>query len=114
METAPSSQLANGADIAEAAAEARRAGRLGIDTEFMSEGRYRALLCLVQFAVDAPAESGEESILLIDPQDEVAVTPVAELLPDPGIEVLLHAGRQDVAILRRAWSTSVTNIFDTQ
>ena len=29
-------------------------GRLGIDTEFMSEGRYRALLCLVQIAVDDP------------------------------------------------------------
>jgi len=27
---------------------------------------------------------------------------------------VLHAGRQDVAILRRAWSTEMTNIFDTQ
>ena len=27
---------------------------------------------------------------------------------------MLHAGRQDVAILRRAWSTELTNIFDTQ
>jgi ribonuclease D len=27
---------------------------------------------------------------------------------------VLHAGRQDVAILRRVWSTEVTNIFDTQ
>jgi len=27
---------------------------------------------------------------------------------------VLHAGRQDVAILRRAWSTELTNIFDTQ
>ena len=27
---------------------------------------------------------------------------------------MLHAGRQDVAILRRVWSTELTNIFDTQ
>ena len=27
---------------------------------------------------------------------------------------MLHAGRQDVAILRRAWATEITNIFDTQ
>ena len=27
---------------------------------------------------------------------------------------MLHAGRQDVAILRRAWTTEITNIFDTQ
>ena len=40
--------------VARVAATARERGRLGIDTEFMSEGRYRALLCLVQIAVDDP------------------------------------------------------------
>jgi len=30
------------------------------------------------------------------------------------VEVILHAGRQDVAILRRAWSTELNNLFDTQ
>ena len=44
----------------------------------------------------------------------VDITPLAELLADPAIEVVLHAGRQDVAILRRAWRTELTNIFDTQ
>jgi ribonuclease D len=28
--------------------------------------------------------------------------------------VVLHAGRQDVAILKRSWNTEMTNIFDTQ
>ena len=37
-----------------------------------------------------------------------------EVLADPAIEVLMHAGRQDVAILRRTWSTDITNVFDTQ
>ena len=37
-----------------------------------------------------------------------------QLLADPAIEVVLHAGRQDVAILRRAWRTELNNIFDTQ
>ena len=41
--------------VAELAAQARAAGRLGIDTEFMGEGRYRALLCLVQIAVETSA-----------------------------------------------------------
>ena len=40
--------LASSEDIARAAELAREHGRFGIDTEFMSEGRYRALLCLVQ------------------------------------------------------------------
>ena len=26
----------------------------------------------------------------------------------------MHAGRQDVALLRRVWSTDITNLFDTQ
>jgi len=99
--------LATSSEIATAATVARDTGRLGIDTEFMSEGRYRALLCLVQIAVG-------DQVLLIDPLDGVDVTPVAHLLADPAIEVVLHAGRQDVAILRRAWSTEVVNIFDTQ
>lgn len=114
MDTVPSTRLANSDEIAAAAAVARASGRLGIDTEFMSEGRYRALLCLVQVAVDNPDPDGEPSIFLIDSLADVDVSPLAELLGDPAMEVVLHAGRQDVAILRRAWNTQLNNIFDTQ
>jgi ribonuclease D len=106
--------LASSADVVAAARVAHERGRLGIDTEFMSEGRYRALLCLVQIAVDDPAAPHGTRVLLIDALDAVEVTPVAELLADPAVEVVLHAGRQDVAILRRAWRTELTNVFDTQ
>ncbi len=96
-------------DLAEIAARARETGRLGIDTEFLPEGRYRPLLCLVQIAV-----AGE--IHLLDPieQDLGDPAPMAAVLADPEIEVVLHAGRQDVAILRRAWKTTFANVFDTQ
>ena len=40
--------------------------------------------------------------------------PLAECLADPDVEIVLHAGRQDVALLRRCWDTDVTNVFDTQ
>ena len=46
--------LATSDEVRAAAQDARAAGRFGIDTEFMSEGRYRALLCLVQVAVTPP------------------------------------------------------------
>ncbi|MFZ1996268.1 MAG: HRDC domain-containing protein, partial [Solirubrobacteraceae bacterium] len=114
METVPSSQLASSSDIAQAAETARQVGRLGIDTEFMSEGRYRALLCLVQVAVDPAGGEGDPRIFLIDALADQDVTPLAVLLGDPEIEIVLHAGRQDVAILRRAWRTELNNIFDTQ
>jgi len=106
--------LATTDDVRVAAQRARTAGRFGIDTEFMSEGRYRALLCLVQIAVDSTEPEGEPTILLIDSLTDVDVRPLAQLLADPDVEVVLHAGRQDVAILRRAWQTELTNIFDTQ
>ncbi len=81
----------------------------------MSEGRYRALLCLTQVAVEDDSEPTGIRTILIDGLDAgVDTDPLAVLLEDPSIEIVLHAGRQDVAILRRAWRTEVTNIFDTQ
>jgi ribonuclease D len=94
---------------------ARETGRLGIDTEFMGEGRYRPLLCLVQVAVED--DDGEDGmrVEILDPlQDSFDPTPLAGVLADPDVEIVLHAGRQDVALLRRVWGTDVRNIFDTQ
>jgi ribonuclease D len=91
------------------AGRAREEGQLGIDTEFMPEGRYRPLLCLVQVAV------GDEVVVLDPLGDELGdPAPLAAVLADPAVEVVVHAGRQDVAILRRAWSTTFANVFDTQ
>ena len=98
--------------VAELAGQARAAGRLGIDTEFMGEGRYRALLCLVQIAVETPDGVRVE---VLDPlTTEFDPTPLAAVLADPSIQVILHAGRQDVALLRREWRTDIHGIFDTQ
>jgi len=114
MEPVPPTVLATAADIEAAAGAARAAGRLGIDTEFMSEGRYRALLCLVQVAVDNPVPGRPPLVFLIDSLTQPEARPLAQLLADPSCEIVLHAGRQDVAILRRAWQTELNNIFDTQ
>jgi ribonuclease D len=106
--------LATDGEIAEVADRAGEAGRFGIDTEFMSEGRYRPLLCLVQVVVDG-GNGDDPQIALIDTlRGDPDLTPVAALLADPDVEVIIHAGRQDVAILRRAWATEVRNVFDTQ
>jgi len=95
------------------AERARETGRLGIDTEFMGEGRYRPLLCLVQVSVED--EGGEIRVEVLDPlEDDFDPGALADVLADPEIEIVLHAGRQDVALLRRVWGTDVTNIFDTQ
>jgi ribonuclease D len=104
--------LAVSDDVAQLAELARASGRLCIDTEFMGEGRYRTLLCLVQVAVEV---DGGVRIEVLDPLDEsLDPAPLAAVLADPDVEIVMHAGRQDVALLRRVWSTDITNLFDTQ
>ncbi|MGH2918639.1 MAG: ribonuclease D [Solirubrobacteraceae bacterium] len=105
--------IASNLDVVELAELARAGGRFGIDTEFMGEGRYRTLLCLVQVAV--PDGEGGVRIEVLDPLDEgLDPAPLAALLADPAIEIVMHAGRQDVALLRRVWQTEIANLFDTQ
>ncbi len=103
---------------AELAARAASEGRIAIDTEFVSERRYRALLCLVQVAVpDLDAPDGVRTEVLDPLGDDFGDDDAASLgrvLADPEVQVVVHAGRQDVAILRREWRTDVRNVFDTQ
>jgi ribonuclease D len=96
---------------------AREAGRLALDTEFMGEGRYRTLLCLVQLAIPASANPAaqDERILVVDPlPEDFDGSALAQILADPAIQIVVHAGRQDVALVRRVLRTEVTNVFDTQ
>src|SRR5438034_1973029 len=103
------------ADVTGIARRAHETGRLGIDTEFMGEGRYRPELCLVQISLrgDDP-QLGD--VTLLDPlaDEPFDPAPLATVLADPDVEIVLHAGRQDVALLRRLWRCEIRNVFDTQ
>jgi ribonuclease D len=93
---------------------ARASGRLALDTEFVGEGRYRTLLCLIQLAVTS-ADGAEQRIELLDPlADDFDGAPLAALLADPAVQIVVHAGRQDIALARRVLETEVTEVFDTQ
>ncbi len=100
----------------ELAERAREHARVAIDTEFVSERRYQALLCLVQVAVPDPEAPEGVRTEVLDPlgDEPFDPAPLAAVLADPAVEVVMHAGRQDVGLLRRSWETEVTNVFDTQ
>jgi len=108
--TPPTDAAPNLSEIADAA---RESGQIALDTEFMGEGRYRTLLCLIQLAV--PEGASAERIELVDPlAEDLEGSPLADVLADPGVQVVVHAGRQDIALMRRRFDTKVQNVFDTQ
>ena len=104
-------------DLQTLAQAARRSGRIAMDTEFIGEGRYRTLLCLIQLAVSEDDENPAhpERIELLDPlQEELDAAPLARVLADPDVAVVMHAGRQDIALVKRYLGAEVRSVFDTQ
>jgi ribonuclease D len=80
---------------------------IAVDTEFMRETTYWPKLCLIQAA--GPSASG-----VIDPlAEELDLKPLLELLADPKIEKVFHAGRQDVEIFNNL-GVIPRPLFDTQ
>jgi len=88
-------------------AEARSGGVAGLDTEFLREKTYRARLCLVQVAT-------RNGIYLLDPVDGTDVAGIATLVEDPAIELVVHAGRQDLEIFYDLSAVLPSNVFDVQ
>ena len=77
---------------------AREAGQLALDTEFMGEGRYRTLLCLVQLATPQAAGMAER-IELLDPLErDIDPAPLAGSVVRPW----LRCGPPDGSVNRRA------------
>ena len=94
-------------DLTQVASLAGSNGRVCLDTEFMRERTYRARLCLVQLAVG-------DQIFVIDPLEVGDLSEIAALVADPGVEVIVHAGRQDLEILYERYGTVPSRVFDVQ
>ena len=79
---------------------------LAFDTEFVSEKRYYARLCLVQVGMG-------ELEAAIDPF-EVDLAPLWELVANPDIEKIVHSGSIDLQILWQNFGIESQHVFDTQ
>ncbi|MEA2508411.1 MAG: ribonuclease [Actinomycetota bacterium] len=101
------SLISSPGEIAAAADAARSSGAMALDTEFLRERTYRARLCLVQLAT-------RDQIWLIDAAVQDDLTAVTGLLSDPGVEVVVHAGKQDLQIFHDAYGVLPRNVFDVQ
>ncbi len=88
-------------------AAARAEGRFAFDTEFVMEDRYEAEVCLVQLAT-------QESVLLVDPFQKLDLDAIWDLVCDAGVETVVHAGGEDLAVCVRKTGRPPRAIFDVQ
>jgi len=94
--------------LARTVAHLRDAGRFGFDTEFIGEQSYFPKLCLVQAAT-------AERVFVIDAMArDLDLAPFWELVVDPSLEKIVHAGLQDFDPATRYTGRPPANIFDTQ
>ena len=85
----------------------RAAGSFAFDTEFIRDETYEAALCLVQVS-----DGGE--VALIDPTDGLDLTPFWELVTDPAVVTIIHAGKEDFEVCLRKTGRVPKNVFDVQ
>jgi ribonuclease D len=80
---------------------------LGFDTEFVGERTYYPILCLIQVAT-------EKGNYLIDPIVLENVDLFLDMVQNPDIVKITHAGENDYRLLYQEFGVLPTNVYDTQ
>ncbi len=80
---------------------------IAFDTEFIGEKRFVTLVCLIQVATP-------DGLFLIDPISIKDLSPFLELVSDPSILKITHAGENDYRLLFQNYGTEPRNLVDTQ
>ncbi|MBX7198216.1 MAG: ribonuclease D [Rhodospirillaceae bacterium] len=108
MSSEPNSLITDTAALEALCGRLAKADFVTVDTEFMRETTYWAKLCLVQVA-------GPDEAYCIDPLAEgINLKPLYDLLANPAVLKVFHAGRQDLEIFYTATTTVPTPVFDSQ
>jgi len=97
-------------DVSDLAAFARRLrehGAFALDMEFERERSYWPKLQLIQAAI--PGEA-----VAVDPLAVPDLSPLFDLIADPSVEKVTHAGRQDAEIFYMKSGQAPQNLYDTQ
>src|SRR5262245_9248556 len=99
--------LRDAAGVAAVVEEARADGRAAVDLEFMWERTYAPVACLAQVATP-------QGVHLIDPIEGAPLLPVAELIADPAVEVVMNAPSADLTLLGMAYGLRPARLHDVQ
>ena len=93
--------------LAEAVAAFRRAPLVGVDSEAASFHRYRDRVFLIQLSTSS-------TTVIVDPLAIADLSPIGELLSDPGVEKLFHDADYDLRIFDRDYGFRARRLFDTR
>ena len=99
--------IASNTGLATACRRWSAAGVIGLDTEFIRERTYHPRPALLQV-------SDAQGVLFVDPLEISDGGPLAELLTDPAVLVVMHACGEDLEVLDVMAGTTPRRIFDTQ
>ncbi len=80
---------------------------LALDTEFMRTETFYPIPGLIQVADD-------EACYLIDPLEVADLTPLAEVLSNPEVLKVVHAGSEDLELFRHSYGVLPAPLYDTQ
>ena len=94
-------------ELAAELAHVREKGVFAYDTEFIGEESYWPKICVVQLATT-------ERVVLVDAFALPDLTPILELVADPTILTIVHAGTQDLEPVRRLLGKEPANTLDVQ
>src|SRR5207245_2810264 len=105
--TGPASYIRTQQALADAVAAFRRAPLVAVDTEAASFHRYRDRIFLIQLSTPS-------TTVIVDPLAVPDLSPVGELLADPGVEKLFHDADYDLRIFDRDYGFRAKRMFDTR
>lgn len=100
--------ITDNAALCDVAARFQKAAFLAVDTEFMRERTYYPQLCLVQLS------DGDEAVAIDPLAKDLDLAPLWELMRNPKIIKVFHAGQQDMEIFLHLMGQLPTPIYDTQ
>jgi ribonuclease D len=87
--------------------EIRQREFIALDTEFVSEGAYEPILCLIQIAT-------ETGIWIVDPLASVDTAALWEAVTDPERELVVMAAREEIRFCLREAKRAPARMFDAQ
>jgi ribonuclease D len=107
LDALPMKFVTSNAELDDLVGELAGEARVGVDTEFLREKTYHPRLCLIQVGTT-------KNIWLVDPLAGIDLAPLGKALASESLQVILHAGKQDLEIFHDQLGVVPRDVLDVQ